>query len=215
MMSYQHLVAEVERRAGLETPEEAERVLAVAARVLGERLLPDEAGPLADALPEPAARRIREVRYVHDFDVDELYDRVARGEGAGREFGREHTQAVYQILGESMPEAVRVRLQKHLGPSFAPLFEPRPEHRPPRPVHASRPVDPGRGTTLATGRPGSRHPISEAQEELAHAASIARGGDPHGDTKLSSSHGLTQERLGETLAEGKPGPAHPVSDTKR
>jgi hypothetical protein len=82
-------------------------------------------------------------------------------------------------------------------------------------VHAARTVDPGRGTTLATGRPGSRHPVSEAHEDRAHTESIARSDDPHGDTKLSSSRGLTQERLRETLAEGRPGPEHPVSNTKR
>ncbi|MFT3767757.1 MAG: DUF2267 domain-containing protein [Minicystis sp.] len=216
MISYDDLVAEVQRRAGLEGPEEAERLLAVTARALGERLLPDEAGPVASALPEPAAQRIREARYERDFDIDELYDRVGRREGAGHGFGREHAQAVCQIIGESVPEAVRVRLQKHLGPSFAPLFEPRPHTSPPpRPVHASPSVEPGRGTTLATGRPGSRHPVSEAQADRAHAASIARSADPHGETKLSSSHGLTQERLRDTLAEGKPGPEKPVSDTKR
>lgn len=216
MMSYEDLLAEVERRAGLETPDEAARVVAVAARALGERLLPDEGGPLADALPTPVAQRIREARYERDFDLDELCDRVGRGEGAGRDFGREHAQAVYQVFGESLPEAVRVRLQRHLGPELGALFEPRARPLPPpRPVHGAPPIGPGHGTTLATGRPGSRRPLSEAREDRAHAESVARAANPHGDTKLSSSRGLTQERLRETLADGEPGPEHPVSDTKR
>jgi uncharacterized protein (DUF2267 family) len=216
MMSYEHLVGEVQLRAGFETPEEAERVIAVAARVLGERLLPDEVGPLAASLPDQVAARLRVASYSHDFDVDELYDRVGRGEGAGRGFGREHTQAVCQVLGEALPEAVRTRLQRHLGPAFAALFEPRPVHlAPPRPVHGARAPEAGEGHTLATGRLGSHHPLSEGDGDRAQAESVARSTDPHGDTKLSSSRGLTQERLRETLATGKPGPSAPVNDTKR
>jgi hypothetical protein len=45
---------------------------------------------------------------------------------------------------------------------------------------------------------------------------MAKSDDPHADTKLSSSQGLTQERFEESLATGKPpGPVHPVSDTRR
>jgi uncharacterized protein (DUF2267 family) len=216
MIRYEDLVAEVQSRAGFDTPDDAARALAVAARALGERLLPDEAGPIAAALPDAVGDRLRGAAYERDFDIDELYDRVGRGEGAGRDFGREHAQAVYQIIGETLPESVRVRVQRHLGPSFAPLFEPRARGAPPaRPVHVSPPVTPGRGGTLATGRPGSHRPLSAERDERAHAQSVARSADPHGETKLSSSRGLTQERLEDTLAEGRPGPASPVSDTKR
>jgi hypothetical protein len=57
--------------------------------------------------------------------------------------------------------------------------------------------------------------VSDAPLAGAHAHSVARSENPHADTKLSSSPGLTQERLGDSLAEARPGPAHPVSDTKR
>jgi uncharacterized protein (DUF2267 family) len=216
MMHYDQLVTDVQARSGFETPEEAERMLAVAVRVLGERLLPDEAGPVAAALPDGLAGRLRAASYERDFDLDELYDRVGRGEGTGPGFGREHAQAAYQAIGEQLPEAVRLRLQKHLGPDFAVLFEPR-RHAPPppRPVHASPSPELGDGSTLATGRPGSRHPISDSNVSGGHAASVARSRNPHGETKLSSSRGLTQERLGDTLASGKPGPSRPANDTKR
>ncbi|HLM72216.1 MAG TPA: hypothetical protein VK459_05985 [Polyangiaceae bacterium] len=59
---------------------------------------------------------------------------------------------------------------------------------------------------------GSGHPLSEARFEPAHTHSVARSDNPHEDTKLSSSRGLTQERLEDTLAEGKPGSDKPISE---
>jgi hypothetical protein len=60
---------------------------------------------------------------------------------------------------------------------------------------------------IASGRPGSTRPLSAANPRvLEHRHSVARNGDPHGDTKLSSARGLTQEREGETLAAARPGP---------
>jgi hypothetical protein len=69
-------------------------------------------------------------------------------------------------------------------------------------------------TTLATGRPGSRHPLSESPPPAGHTHSAARSDDPHAETKLSSARGLTQERHDESLSTGRPPqPAHPVSGT--
>ncbi|HVK68207.1 MAG TPA: DUF2267 domain-containing protein, partial [Polyangium sp.] len=72
----------------------------------------------------------------------------------------------------------------------------------------------GKGKTLATGRAGSQTPLSEARPERAHGESVVRAENPHGETKLSSSRGLTQEREQETLAEGEPGPLRPVSEQR-
>jgi len=49
-------------------------------------------------------------------------------------------------------------------------------------------------------------------EEQPH--SVVRASNPHGDTKVSSAHGLTQEQLGETLAEGHPGSSRPIAKTR-
>ncbi len=68
--------------------------------------------------------------------------------------------------------------------------------------------------TLAEGRPGSAHPLSEARPERAQSQSVARADNPHGDTKLSSATGLTQEREGETLATGHLGSNRPLSERK-
>jgi hypothetical protein len=47
-----------------------------------------------------------------------------------------------------------------------------------------------------------------------HSHSVAANDNPHGETKLSSSRGTTQEREHETLAEGHPGAKHPLSDAQ-
>ena len=215
-MQYQDFVSDVEVRGGFEDAGEAERAIAVVARVLGERLLPEERAPLAAVLPEPVARRLLDARYERDFDLTELYDRVARGTAIRHGFGVEHAQAVCQGIGNLLSEDARLRLQRTLPVEFHPLFVPRRlTPGPGRPIHTRPDVEPGAGTTLASGRPGSRHAVSEAQANLGHTESVARSDDPHGETKLSGARGTTQERLGETLAEGKPGPRDPVSDTKR
>lgn len=59
------------------------------------------------------------------------------------------------------------------------------------------------GHTLADGKPGSRHPLSEANPSHGQSHSVAESANPHADTKLSSSKGTTQEREKEDLAEGK------------
>jgi hypothetical protein len=68
-----------------------------------------------------------------------------------------------QVVGEALPHEVRARLQQHLGRMLGQLLEARvPEPAPPR-EHAAPPPEPGEGTTLASGRPGSRHPLSEGK----------------------------------------------------
>ena len=215
-MRYEDFVAEVALRGGFEDTGAAERAIAVVARVLGERLLPEEKLAMAAALPDPVAHRLLEARYERDFDVTELYDRVARGTALRHGFGIEHTQTVCQVLGEQLPEDVRLRFARTLPAEIHVLFTPRARGPVlPRPVHGRPDVEPGAGTTLASGRPGSRHAVGDTQADPAHSQSVARSDNPHGETKVSSARGTTQERLRETLAEGRPGPRDPVSDTKR
>jgi hypothetical protein len=68
--------------------------------------------------------------------------------------------------------------------------------------------------TFASGRTGSLHPISAAPADTGHTLSTGcpqqaqqnslAEPNPHGDSKLSSARGTTQEREHETLAEGHP-----------
>jgi hypothetical protein len=97
-------------------------------------------------------------------------------------------------------------------PELAPLFEL------PEPVEAPR-VQAQRSSAapndLAEGRPGGSQPLASGDPRyLAHRHSVARSDDPHGDTKLSSAHGLRQEQTEHTLALGRPGSSRPISGSR-
>jgi hypothetical protein len=115
---------------------------------------------------------------------------------------KEHVDVVLRALGEILDADVRARLRRALPEALARQLEV-PEHGEPPPYGPPRSAPPH---TLASGRPGSRHPLSEGAPSRGHEHSVARNSDPHAETKLSSAHGLTQERFGESLAtyDGRP-----------
>jgi hypothetical protein len=111
----------------------------------------------------------------------------------------ERIQEVCAVLARVLPSALVADISRELSPQLRAAFEPR---------RASALPPPARGLpgTIAGGRPGSTHPISEARPGSRHplststrAASLADA-NPHGDTKLSSARGMTQEREHETVA---------------
>lgn len=120
----------------------------------------------------------------------------------------EPIEAVCRFLSKVLKPPLPVRLAAELPPELAEAFLPR--ERPSSPFRDSRPGE----HTLASGRPGSAHPMSSSTPGARHPLSSsapARGSEnsvanphAHEDTKLSTARGLTQEREGETLAEGRP-----------
>jgi hypothetical protein len=84
-----------------------------------------------------------------------------------------------------------------------------PRKLPPSPAHPSH----GDGHTVALGHAGSQHPVSTSSADRTQSNSVAAA-DPHGDVKLSSSSGLTQEQVDESLATGHPGSDRPIVDSE-
>jgi uncharacterized protein (DUF2267 family) len=209
-MDYQAFIELVMARGAIADRAVAERTLEATLTVLRQRLDATEARLLADALPAELAQYLRPGGDGGPFGLGEFYDRIWRLEGSPRGFAVEHAQVVCQLVAEALSEDHRHRLQRHLPPDFAALFTPR-KPAPPPPEHVLPARDPREGRTLASGRPGSAHPLSEARADRTHTHSVAREENPHGESKLSSAAGLTQERERETLATGKPGPKHPLS----
>jgi uncharacterized protein (DUF2267 family) len=187
---------EVAWRGGFEDVARASRLVEEVLRAFGEELVPDEARGLAHALPEPLAGWILAGPHTGVLSADALYRRVAERTGTPLGFAIEHTRVVLGALGHRLPETTLLRLRRHLSPDLGELFAPRPAPSPPLHLRRTPEPPPGEGHTLATGRPGSRHPLSEAK-------------------KLSSSPGLTQEREHETLAEGRPGPERALREKGR
>ncbi len=219
MIDHGDLVEEVRRRTGLDDGQRTEAAISAVLSVLRERLEDAEVELLAPELPEPFARRLREGDYLWDFGLEVFYERVAARMAAEPGLAREVSQVVGQVLAEHTAEEPLERLQAHLPDEWRELLSPRApsgasvdrvdpaEWAHGHLVEAPRPRD-----TLATGRPGSTRPVSEARPEPAHTHSVARESNPHGDTKLSSARGLTQERMRESLADAArpPGPVRPI-----
>ncbi len=146
--------------------------------------------------PERSADRCRE----------RLEDRVANTASVRRGEAVEAVQLVCASLRGALEPDVCAELVRGLPSELAALFAPRPTHRAPERV-------PTHGRHLSDGKPGGTHPLSESAPGSAHPLSAAHplasqresvaSENPHADSKVSSSHGLTQEREHESLAEGR------------
>ncbi len=199
-MTHTEFLAQVSERTGLRSPEEADRAIQAVLEAVGARLSRQELRVLAEDLPSRLMDMLRSGTPGEDFGLEALHARVAEREHVREGFAVEHTGTVCQVLAEALSPAAPHRLQETLPGPLAALFTPRGA-----PERFEYPhLEPG-GHTLAEGRPGSRHPVSEARPERAHVHSVARSANPHGDTKLSSAEGLTQEREHTTLADAHPG----------
>jgi len=179
---------------GLTDEAAAHRSLRATLAVLGERLVDDEAMALTEAVPSELAKSIENSEYDSDFSTEELFDRVRRRDGTPAARAIENAEIVLTALGQCLSPDLRRRIARGLPERAAELLlGERAASRPPKTA------------TLASGRPGSRHPVSEsAPPSAGHTHSIARSASPHEETKLSGTRGLTQERLDETLGTGRP-----------
>jgi uncharacterized protein (DUF2267 family) len=199
---------------GLADDETARAALRATLAVLGERLVEDEGRALANVLPADLAAIIESSAYDADISADELFERVGRRLRTNASRAREDAEIVLAALGECMTLDVRRRIARGLPEQAAELLRGDRELGEP-PPHASAPHAP-KIATLASSRPGSMHPLSEAEPPSGQAHSVARNASPHVETKLSGAKGLTQERFDDTLGAGRPpGPARPVADAGR
>lgn len=194
------LVERVAARLGGGTASDARRAILATLATLGECLAERERALLTGALGASFAPAVQRSVHREAFDAAELFDRVARREDVPPGFAREHAEVVLVELGRALPEPVRAHLGREVPPSIGALFSP-PQHGE-APAHDHR-TPPAFGHTLAAGKAGSASPVSTARPPIAQSHSVVREDNPHGDTKLSSSEGLTQERLHESLADAK------------
>jgi len=220
-MRYEELIERVRERAALATPAEAERAVAATLGVLGGCLTRGERAMLAGDLPPRAAWALALAGGFAGFaglgglagevDLAQLYRRVGEREGVAPSFAAEHAQVVCQEIARAVSPETLALLRRHLPEELAGLLAVPPVDAPPPP--------PGEGietirrrSTLAEGRPGSLHPVSEAAPSPGQTGSVVRAPNPHAGTKLSSSPGYAHERRGDTLATGEPGASRPPSD---
>lgn len=121
---------------------------------------------------------------------------------------RELIASVCRVLVEELSTEALASIRAVVPRALASLLAVPATSEAPLPTTSERPRD-----TLAGGRPGSHHPVSDAKGPDGHGESIAAG-NPHAATKLSSTTGSTQERHRETLAEGRPGYPRPLAGSR-
>lgn len=212
-MRREELLDTVAARGALESTAAAERAVEATLAGLAEVLVDLDATVIASRLPQPWSSLMANAAG-RELGLDEFYARVAAREGVAPSVALEHAQVVCLALAEALDPDARAHLTLHLEPAWHGLFSRRPEQPPGFELHgaARRRVAPGSGTTLATGKPGAHHPLSEAGP--AHSQSVVGAENPHAATKLSSSPGPEPEREGRTLASGRPGSDRPLSESE-
>lgn len=193
-------------RAGL--ADRASAILAAEATLeaLGECLPAVDAHDLAAALPPALSGAVQRTGRHGAMTAEQLFERVSRQEEVRLGLAVEHAEAVCEALAEQLEPELRTRLQLHLPGQLAALFSPRRFENADPPPHQP---GSGRGHTLASGRPGSAHPLSEAAPPGAQHDSVVATENPHSDSKLSSGHAPAGA---ETLATGHPGSSAPLAE---
>ncbi len=169
---------------------------------LGAHLAPGPRQLIADELPPALGAAVLEDRGVA-LPIDE----ALLGPHTTAAQAHELIASVCRVLAEELSTEALARLRAALPPGLATLFAPSAEPAEP-PPHAP---EPRRSATLASARPGSRHPLSEAQPRTGQVDSVGAD-NPHGDSKVSSAHSEDLSR-GE-LAAGHPGSARAVSSSR-
>jgi hypothetical protein len=201
----EELIARVVLHSGFAEAEAIAAIASVLAALRGQLGRP-EAEALADALPDGFGAPLRAGRYAA---VGSLAERIASAERISTGAARERVATVCRALAALLPAPILARVRHALPPDSAELLAPpAPEVPLEAHPHAQR-------STLAEARPGSTHPLSESRPRPSQADSVVASDNPHGDTKLSSSRGLTQERENESIAAGRPGAQRPLADADR
>jgi hypothetical protein len=206
-MKYGDLVGDVARRAHFETTQAPARAVDATLLALLEVLPPRGSRLLLDDLRgAPPALSAALAGERAPGSCTEFYACGARRLGVPEARAVEEMQLVCAELARLVDPEVRGALVRALPDQLATLFQPIEPHEAP-------PVGAGTGHTLAQGKPGSSHPLSEARAGSTHPVGTAQPRarqpnsvaepNPHGDSKVSSARGLTQEREHESLAEGR------------
>jgi uncharacterized protein (DUF2267 family) len=184
----------VSRHSGLEEGPELQRFVSAALRALGEGLTAAEVALLDEELPPRLAESLREVEHGQARDLDSVLTRLCARTGVRPGIGLEQLGIVAETLAEEVRPEVMDPIRRALPWRLGRLFLPPPEPRE-APAHHD-----ARRRTLAEAPAASSRPLYASGPDAGQSDSVATSSNPHEDTKLSSAHGLTQEREEETLA---------------
>jgi hypothetical protein len=163
-------LAGVQGRAGGNVPDLLETTTRSTLRALGGQLS-HTPGAVATALGDDLAAELDAGRKRRALAPEELVAAVAKESRVRPAVALELVESVIAELAARIGPAGRDELRRILEPAWVALVvDPRPESAdahapaPPRQVGAARTLAAARprGDTLATGKPGSKHPVSES-----------------------------------------------------
>jgi uncharacterized protein (DUF2267 family) len=180
------LLDEVMWRGGIGDRSRAEVAVEASLEALAAELTPADARRLAAWLPPSFAGALERRKPAAPAGPDTLYTQLATREKVSHGIAIEHARAACAAIAQSLDAEDRGFLARRLPAVWAALlapFESAPESGTPGGT------PPGHGRTLATGKPGSRHPLAEARAPGAQAESVVAAENPHGTSKLSSGGG--------------------------
>ena len=158
-MTEEDVLTRLQERAPFATQAEARSALHAVLAALRSGLQDAEARALAEDLGQAWTEPLLRGGYQGELTCEELY-RLTAFQGDRRlSIATEHTQIVCGVLGELLSEYGRQRLGASL-PQLAILFERSvPPESPPASVRRGASSE----QTLASGKPGSKRPLSDAQ----------------------------------------------------
>lgn len=210
-MEYEHLLDRVREHTGLSERAVVETAVRAVTEALGALIDHAHREEIAAHLPRELAQPLRRREPEEDASGATFLRMVSGIEHLPPRFAVEHATAVLEAIGGELHPDIRRRITSRLPAEMRDWMEPRvmrvPRPREPKAAGAEE-------HRLADARPGSRHPISDVAPRGAHSHSVAASDDPHADSRLSSAHGMTQEREHEDLAEGHSGSERGISESR-
>lgn len=204
-MKYFEFLEKVEEKTGL-PHQRAHGLIEATLRVFSRMLPRNERQALKAALPLSLGRVVEMEGEELRLDPDAFIAMVGEAFHLNKHLAREAVPVVCAEFADAIDDALLERWLAALPEGFSPLFEAPPDVEPLPPRH------PKAGTTLADGRPGGCHPISEAGIPVVglppHRESVVLRKNPHEAEKISSAHPENES----TLAQGRPGSTHPIAE---
>lgn len=156
------MLEETKLGSALPDPEAGRRMFWTIVRAIGPTLQADDRRAMAEALPAEVGNALLDGRYREATDAAALYAEVARKSRLSTGMAREVTQAVAQAIARRLDPELRERLARHADATLGALWTTPPAPLPRAQPRRRYPSAKGPTHTLATGRPGSRHPLCEA-----------------------------------------------------
>ncbi len=122
-MDYERFIAEVQRRAGPISRDEAEMVTGAYLETLRECLSGDLPGSLAACLPNELAYSLEGEGGGEEYPVWEFHQRLAQRAGIAPEHAARYARHLGSVLGDAVPEDELEAAREELPPEYWELAE--------------------------------------------------------------------------------------------